>query len=413
MMRGAVSSRRGKLTCLRLTFAAMIVAVAQLSAAQESTDQTRAAEIARLQKDKAQALHPYEPSKAERLIDRAEQMFLSGGLHWHPFFDSAYAGGGFTVGAGYMQHVSPYNTFDLRGSITVAGYKRVEAAFTAPRVFHRRGVLSVVGGWREATQVGFYGIGSTSTSKDDRVNYSFNQPYASALLDLRPTRGPFALGGGVELSRWRQEPGAGTFPSVEQIYSPATLPGLGASPTYLHSQGSVGFDWRVSPGYTRRGGAYTVAYHDFHDRDSRFGFGRVDYDAVQHLPLLRETWVLSLHGRVESTNTTNGQVIPFFMLPALGGGSTLRGFASWRFRDLHSLLMQAEWRVIANRFMDMALFYDAGKVASRTSDLDFDGLKSDYGVGFRLHGPYATPLRIELAKSNEGIAIIFASKAAF
>jgi hypothetical protein len=69
--------------------------------------------------------------------------------------------------------------------------------------------------------------------------------------------------------------------------------------------------------------------------------------------------------------------------------------------------------VIVNRFLDMALFYDAGRVAARRSDLTSGPLKSDYGVGFRLHGPYATPLRVELAKSNEGLAIVFSAKAAF
>jgi hypothetical protein len=59
------------------------------------------------------------------------------------------------------------------------------------------------------------------------------------------------------------------------------------------------------------------------------------------------------------------------------------------------------------------VFYDAGKVASRTSDLDFDGLKSDYGFGFRFHGPIATPLRIELAKSNEGLVLVFSAHAPF
>ena len=95
------------------------------------------------------------------------------------------------------------------------------------------------------------------------------------------------------------------------------------------------------------------------------------------------------------------------MLPALGGGSNLRGFSSWRFRDRHSLLLQAEWRVIVNRFLDMAVFYDAGKVTARRGDLNLDGLKSDYGLGFRFHGPLSTPLRIEFAKSNEGLAIVF------
>ena len=75
------------------------------------------------------------------------------------------------------------------------------------------------------------------------------------------------------------------------------------------------------------------------------------------------------------------------MLPALGGGSSLRGFTSWRFRDRHSLLLQAEWRVLVNSFFDTAIFYDAGKVTARRSDLDFKDLKTDFGIGFRMHGP--------------------------
>jgi len=181
----------------------------------------------------------------------------------------------------------------------------------------------------------------------------------------------------------------------------------------VHSQGSVAFDWRPAAGYARRGGNYGVTVHDYSDSDSQFGFNSVDYDALQHIPLLRDTWVLSLHGHVETTSTKSNEVIPYFMLPALGGGSSLRGFASWRFRDNHSLLLQAEWRVMVNRFFDTAVFYDAGKVVARRSDLDLDGLKKDYGLGFRFHGPVATPLRIDFAKSNEGLSIVFSSSAAF
>ena len=51
-----------------------------------------------------------------------------------------------------------------------------------------------------------------------------------------------------------------------------------------------------------------------------------------------------------STDTADGQVLPYFMMPSLGGGSDLRGFGSWRFRDRHSLLLQAEWRVQLRSF---------------------------------------------------------------
>jgi outer membrane translocation and assembly module TamA len=92
----------------------------------------------------------------------------------------------------------------------------------------------------------------------------------------------------------------------------------------------------------------------------------------------------------------------------------LRAFTSDRFRDRHSLLMSAEFRWIPNALgLDMALFYDAGKVTSRRSDLDLKDLKSDVGIGVRFHGPFSTPLRIDLAHGNEGWKVVFSGNAVF
>jgi hypothetical protein len=395
-------------------FSVMALAIGAVppAAAQEPEATTREAAIEQAQAEKGKTLHAYVPGKAEALLDRAEDILTNGVPSWHPFLNNAYSGGGFTLGVGYAHHVSPYNMLDVRGSYTIKGYKRVEAEFTAPRLFHRRGALSLLGGWREATQVGFYGLGRDS-SLDARTNYDFRQPYASAALTLFPTRRLWLMRGGVELSQWAQRSGQGPVPSVETAYSPVNLPGLGSKTTYLHSEGTLGFDWRTSSGYARRGGFYEVTLHDYTDRDSRFGFQQVNYEAIQHFPILREAWVISLRGLAQTALTKSDQQIPFFMLPSVGGGSTLRGFSSWRFRDQNSLVVQAEWRIMVNRFVDTAVFYDAGKVASRRADLDFTGLKSDYGFGLRFHGPLSTPVRVEVARSREGLAIIFASSAIF
>jgi hypothetical protein len=380
---------------------------------QDSTEETRAGLIVKAQAEKAGRLQPYEPSKAENAVDAAEDLFLSGRLRWRPYFESAYAGGGVTLGAGYRRFVSPYNTLDLRGSFTFSGYKRLETEFLAPRLFNRRGVLSVLAGWREATQVAFYGLGTGNTSKDDLARYSFRRPYVGATLQLKPARRLLVLGAGLELTQWDQGPADSDDPSVEEVYTPASLPGLGGSPTYIHSQGTVALDWRTSPGYTRRGGYYGVTLHSFTDTNDLYGFRQVDYDAIQHVPILRENWVLSFRGQVRTTHTDRNQVVPFFMLPALGGGPSLRGYPNWRFRDRNSLLVSAEWRTMVNRFLDTAVFYDAGKVTARRSDLNFARLKSDVGLGFRFHGPTMTPLRIDIARSNEGWAFIIAASAVF
>jgi Omp85 superfamily domain len=381
--------------------------------AQESDGATREKVIEQEQTEKVKDLHPYVPGKTEALFNRAEDILVNGVPRWHPYFESAYYGGGFTLGAGYAHHVSPYNMLDVRGSYTILGYKRIEAELTAPHLFHRRGSLSLLGGWREATQAAFYGFGM-ETSLDNRADFDFRQPYGSATLTLRPTRRLLMLRGAVEVSQWSQRPAEGSsFPSVEHVYTPATLPGLGSTITYLHSQGSVGFDSRTSPGYSRRGGFYGVTLHDYADKDEHFGFRQVDYEAIQHLPILREAWVLSLRAIARTTYNKDDQQVPFFLLPYVGSGSTIRGFTSHRFRDQNGLTLQAEWRIMANRFMDTALFYDTGNVAARRADLDWHGLEHDYGFGVRFHGPFTTPLRVEVARSNEGTRLVVSTTPIF
>ena len=381
--------------------------------AQASQPATRQAAIEQEQAAKVPNLHPYIPDKGEQIFQRIDTVLEGGQLRWHPFFESAYSGGGFTLGVGHTNYVSAYNYLDVRGSYTITGYKRAEVEFVAPRIFNRRGHLSVLGGWREATQVGFYGIGP-DTSKDDRTNYLFQQPYGSALLTVYPRRRNLMLRGGVEFTQWSQEPGQGSSPSVEEVYTPETLPGLGAEVTYVHTQGTLGLDWRTSPGYSRRGAYLAGTIHDFNDRDDNFGFQLAEYEGIAHVPILREAWVLSFHGRVQTAFEKDGQQIPFFMLPAVGGGSSLRGYSSWRFRDQNSLLLQAEWRIMVNRYLDLAFFYDAGKTVARTSDIDFDDLKDNFGFGVRFHGPFSTPLRVELARSSETrFSFIFSSSASF
>jgi hypothetical protein len=344
-------------------------------------------------------------------VKQAEQLLNGGVKEWHPFFESAYRCGGFTLGAGYLRHLGDYNWLDMRGSFTPSGYLRTEAEFNAPRLFDRRGELSVVGGWRRATRVDFFGFG-TDTSKESKGYYGFTQPYLSSMLDVRPTRRWLILTGGAEYSKWSPETRSGGGRTLEEVVLPELIPGYGAEPVYLQLFGTIAADSRPAAGYTRRGGYYG-SWRQFDEPDDRYGFRRIDYEAIQHVPIGRDAWVLSLRGRLETTYTRDGQVVPYFMMPALGGGSDLRGFTSWRFRDLHSLILQAEWRVLVNAFFDTAIFYDAGKVTRNRSDLDFTGLKSDYGFGFRIHGLVSTPLRVDVARSNEGFHFVFSANAVF
>src|SRR3954454_7348974 len=138
-----------------------VVNLARPAAAQDApTPTSRTEALEQAKETKSTALVEYTPGRVEEALDRAEDLLLTGRLHVHPFFTSAYSGGGFTLGGGYITYVGSYNTLDTRGSITLTGYKRIESESTPPRLFTRRARLSLLGGWREATQVGFYGIGT-------------------------------------------------------------------------------------------------------------------------------------------------------------------------------------------------------------------------------------------------------------
>ena len=68
---------------------------------------------------------------------------------------------------------------------------------------------------------------------------------------------------------------------------------------------------------------------------------------------------------------------------------------------------------MVNRYLDMALFYDAGKVAAKRTDLTLTNMKNDVGLGFRLHGQLATPLRIEFTHGSEGFGLVLSASQAF
>ena len=124
---------------------ALLAGVATSTSAQTPEPETRQAVLEGQQTQKSAALEPYVPSKGERLIDRVENVFVYPTQTWHPFFENAYRGGGFAAGLGYMWHVSPYSYVDIRGSYSIKSYKRAEIEFVSPRLFHRRGELSLLG----------------------------------------------------------------------------------------------------------------------------------------------------------------------------------------------------------------------------------------------------------------------------
>jgi len=373
--------------------------------------ETRAEEIAAKQKAKAAAVAPYQPNAFERIMGRLEEGFVSPPNGWYPAFGSIYPGGGLSLGLGYRHFDKRETIWDVHGLYSIKGYKLLEFGTVSPWDGSGRFGYDAKVGWLDAPQVAYYGLGMGGGP--GRANYHLSQTYASFAALMRPT--PWTrLRGEIGYDGFDTQEGRGRSPSIETLYNPLTAPGLGSSPSFIRTEASAAIDWRTSPSYSAKGGFYGVTLANYSDTGDDFGFKRLDAELIQHVPLLRGNWVISLRGRMQTILDDN-DVVPYFLLPQLGSGSTLRGYPTGFFRDRHSLLTSAEFRWIPNRLaLDMAIFYDAGKVTRDRSDLDFSELESSWGFGARFHAPRSTILRIEAARPKTGkFRLIVATGAAF
>lgn len=381
-----------------------------LQPAPAAAQDTRAEVIRQAQAEKRQQLEPPRPNPAERLIERLENWGLIAGAPrgWYPWFGSVYSGGGFAAGAGFRQPFGDDGAFNVFGGYSVGAFSRAQADTALPTFAGNRARLTLSGRYVDAPDVRFFGVGNDSV-KENATRFGYTPKGGGARLNIQPGR-QFSFGGGVDFLDIATSPGR-TGVSIEERFSPADTPGLAASNfTYINSSARAAIDSRRPLGYSGRGGLYRLQVDDYRELDNELhSFRSMEAEALQLIPILRANWVIALRGLATLTDTGEGQAVPYFMLPSLGGGSTLRGYPDFRFRDRQRLLMNAELRWTPARFLDMALFYDTGKVAARAADLDLEDLKSSYGIGMRLIGMSGYALRVEVARSREHNARLLVS----
>jgi hypothetical protein len=361
--------------------------------------QTRADEIAQQQTEKSARLTPNAPGRTERALDWFEDYFTNPNTVYLTF-GGVYPSAGFAPGIAVRRAVG-HARLNVGGAYSLRSYKLAHTSLGFPELAGNRLEVETRARWTDATQVPFYGLGDGSL-KDGRVNYGLRSLDVGASATYKPASW-YRLGGAIAARRYEDREGVGTRPSIETLHTSRTAPGLFSDARYTQATVSTAIDWRESAGYTRSGGLYSIALNDFRDSEDRGSFRRLDVDLRQNVPLLKEHWVLAFRALMQTTDVDNGQAVPYYLLPSLGGAHSLRGYSDFRFQDKHLLLLGAEYRWVPSRILDMAIFVDGGKVAAQRRDLDLNGLKTTYGIGVRFHGPTFTPLRLDLARGDEGI----------
>ncbi|HEU4936828.1 MAG TPA: BamA/TamA family outer membrane protein [Vicinamibacterales bacterium] len=379
-------------------FLTAILFIAHVQAAFAQEPGSRAEEQARQQEAKARTVTTYvSPWIEQRLlaVENAGGFGVARGLVVK--FGDIKRGSGFAPGLGYGYTTSGGGALAAKGVYSVRNYKLLQVSAQSPPFSADRILFRARARWQDAPKVRLYPLGSDPANL--RTDYAERKTEVSGEALLKPVRF-LRFGGGVGVEWFDTEFSHDENPIGLTLFD--ALPGAGADPRYIHSRVSAAFDLRDSEGYTRRGTLLSTTYHNYHaDSSGRYSFDRVDGSAEQYLPILHGNWVIFLGLWASTTMTEDGGQVPFFLMPDVGGHD-LRGFSNYRFRDRHSISWTAEYRWYAQEFLDVALFYDAGKTVPTRGALDFKGLHSSIGGGVRLHTSISTLLRLELAHSREG-----------
>jgi hypothetical protein len=381
-----------------LTIGVFAACVSGMPATRAFAQQTREEALRQQRAEKAKSLTPYKPSGLESALILVEDRAIGviGREGFYPKLGSLTTGSGFALGAGFRN--SPvfrhHGTLDLWAAGSMKKYWAIEARAIFPELAGGHVFAESWATRREYPDEDFFGIGPDA-QRGDQVGFALRTTAFGARAGVRPVR-PIRLGARLEYIQPDVGPGGNAqIQSIDTIFTDASAPGLVRQPDYVRASSFFEVDYR-QPLNARRGGWYRIELNRYHDRDfDAYSFNRVDIDLRQYVPFLAERRVLAGRVYVSTSDAKTGHVMPFYLMPYLGGNDTLRGFREYRFRGPHALLFQGEYRYEIWSGLDGALFYDAGKVANRRSDLDMKDLEKDYGFGFRFNTDNGVVVRLD------------------
>jgi hypothetical protein len=338
-----------------------------------------------------------------RMLDRLDGR--SEGLY--PEVSGLIPGTGISLGPGYRHRlIGSHVVFDGSAAVSTLGDSMWQATLERSGLLANR--LSVAGQVKSVNfrSINYFGVGSAS-SVGAQTDYALKDTDVAVSGTMRLT-GPLAVGGMVGYLT-----GLGVANGHSSLVAPigarfdeTSAPGLAIQPRYEHSDVYLEANSLDVPGYPTSGGRYRAAAASYHDLDgSGHSFNRFDVDGVQYIPLFHRNWIVALRGRVSASETTEGNAVPFYLMPSLGSEDSLRGYADYRFRDRSAALFSAEYRWPVFSVMDAALFGDTGAVAPNIAKL-WPTQHSDFGFGIRFHSTRRAIARVDVAKSPEGMRLI-------
>lgn len=358
-----------------------------------------------------------EPHAITRAIDIAIRTIGDGsgeksGLY--PEMGNMITGAGWiSAGPGYRQWIDGDRlVVDASAAMSWRSYKMARARFELTNLARSRVALGAEGRWQDLTQNTYFGAGPASR-ESDRSEYRLQSFNAVGYASFRPVRW-ITIGG---RAGWLQRPAllrpAGAFqrdyPATQDQFAGNPAFARGEQPSYLHGEASITANTRDHRSHPLTGGLYRASWTRFSDRDTGgFSFQRFEAEAAHFIPVSASRITVALHGWLAASDTAEGSVVPFYLMPSLGGNNTLRAYANYRFHDRHLALVNVETRLALFDHIDAVVFADAGNVAARLSALNIG--KTSFGFGVRMHATRSTFARLDVSRGPEGWWVVASTR---
>jgi hypothetical protein len=327
----------------------------------------------------------------------------------YPRIGGLSPGSGLAGGAGYRRHLNRAYV-DVSGAVSTKAYRGVDA--TVGWVDTKYVDVSTKLTFRNDTQDDFYGLGIDTTDAT-RVDFGIRSTDVSARAAAHVTpwlRLGADVGYYVPAVRHGRDDHLRT---IEAVFTDATAPGLARQPHFVHDSVFAEVDSRDAHGFPRRGGFYRAAYALWNDRTfDEYDFRRVDLVGSQFISLTPKSVVALRLGLIYANNAP-GDHVPFYLMPYVGGGDSVRAFREFRFRDENAGVFNIELRRKVHPMAHVAAFVDFGTVAHDWQDINPTHVKRAYGVGLRGGSDDRLYLRFDVAYGDDGTRVFLKFTPAF
>ena len=351
----------------------------------------------------------------------------------HIAVGSIAPGNGFGAGPAFVTHWTPNENWRMNfnadaivsangswraGVYGKAVYTKISPGTTTVRPYP---VINVYAEGISLNKIAFYGLGP-DTTRPDQTFFGMRETIVGASITY-PVFKPLNMslhgevnGRFVDIRGNHKE----SSPSIEQVHTEATAPGLTDQPAFAQFGEGVRLRPVLFDDNLRLN--YFVNYQQFVAGDSRFSFQRLTIDLSHQIPLSRTTRTLlprdhngpddcsssatsathdcpsvtrdregsiGLRMLLIESFTSSGHVVPFYFQPTLGGSdingkSSLASYQDYRFRAPNLLLFQGNIEHSIYGPLGAAFVAETGKVALTRGDIEFKHFVHSYAAGLTL-----------------------------